>query len=283
MLRIKCSSTGNIGNRMFRYAYLRMLQYYIPDSRVEGFDIPIFGLISADLPLPARTLDIVGGHVHPMSALAFRLIEGKYDALNFDGFVLRLEYYRSPDLIGSFFVSRDDPPTTIGKSELLINVRGKEVLSNLHPDYGPVPVSYFEQIANETKLTPVIMGQMGDDAYSDKIRSVFAGCRFLGPQTQAQDFSTVRTAVNIAIGVSSFSWLASWLSNTAENIHMPVSGFLNPVQRPDVDLIPTSDARYHFYKFPVEKWSGSPAQLKGLTAKHSFPKFTNTNILLSMR
>ena len=34
-------------------------------------------------------------------------------------------------------------------------------------------------------------------------------------------------------------------------------GFLNPKQRPDVNLLPTNDDRYHFYEFPVRRWTGS--------------------------
>jgi hypothetical protein len=50
--------------------------------------------------------------------------------------------------------------------------------------------------------------------------------------------------------VSTFSWLAAWLSD-AEQIFMPLSGLLNPMQSTDVDLAPLNDPRYRFFLFPI--------------------------------
>ena len=35
----------------------------------------------------------------------------------------------------------------------------------------------------------------------------------------------------------------------------------NPMDRPDVDLLPVHDPRYEFHLFPREHWTGSPEQL----------------------
>jgi hypothetical protein len=64
------------------------------------------------------------------------------------------------------------------------------------------------------------------------------------------DFALMRAARHLVVSVSTFSWLAAWLSH-AETITIPLTGFYNPAQRPDVNLLPLDDPRYRFYLFPV--------------------------------
>ncbi|MDB5557184.1 MAG: hypothetical protein JWQ36_118, partial [Enterovirga sp.] len=69
----------------------------------------------------------------------------------------------------------------------------------------------------------------------------------LGP---VGDFATVRRARNIVVSVSTFAWLAAWLSE-ATRIHLPVYGIFNPEQFRQIDLLPLADQRYIYYRFPV--------------------------------
>jgi hypothetical protein len=64
------------------------------------------------------------------------------------------------------------------------------------------------------------------------------------------DFQTVRRAKNIVVCISTFVWLAAWLSN-AKRIVLPVYGLYNPLQFPNHDLLPLGDDRYTYYEFPV--------------------------------
>ena len=267
MVRIKIGRNGRLGNKMFQYMYCRYLQSLVPNSIVENLRIPEFNLTSPDLPLEGRTLEIMHGHRHSMQSIAYLLNNNIYDNLYFDGYVQRLEYYPSRDFCAGFFQSRQKPDRKhLGPDSLLINVRGFEVLVNTHPDYGPVPVDFFSQIVDQTRLSPVIMGQLGDDDYSHEIRRRFAGCTFIASTSILSDFEMIRNATNIVFGVSTFSWIAAWLSGTAQRIYMPVSGIFHPAQRPDVDLLPISDDRYRFYEFPVEKWQATKEQMSKLLA-----------------
>jgi hypothetical protein len=81
-----------------------------------------------------------------------------------------------------------------------------------------------------------------------------------------EDFQTVAYAKNIVTAISSFSWLAAWLSTTAQRIILPVAGFLDPHQRPEIDLHPTSDCRYEYRKLPLGKFVGSQEQIERLLA-----------------
>jgi hypothetical protein len=72
---------------------------------------------------------------------------------------------------------------------------------------------------------------------------------FVPSQGAVHDFSAVSKSRNTVTAASMFSRLAGWLSR-ADRAIMPPSGFLNPLQHPQVDLIPSADSRFSFYLFP---------------------------------
>jgi len=270
MIPINIGRGGNLGNKMFQYMYCRNLQSIIPQTRLGGYEMPQFGLSAPRLPTTGRILRVADGHKHNMSSIAYLLQQGIFESLLFEAYVQRLEYYPSADVCSSYFRATAIPDRThLGPGNLTINIRGNEILAALHGDYGPAPVSFYEHVATTTKLSPVIMGQLGDNAYSDEIRRRFSGCIFLPSRSPAEDFEIVRNSTNIAISVSSFSWMAAWLSRTAQTIHLPILGLMHPKQRPDIDLLPTRDERYRFYQFPVEKWRASDAQVANLLCQRS--------------
>lgn len=265
--RIQVGRHHGHGNKMFRYAYAHALQALIPGSVVTGYHVPLFGLCAEVESLQGRVLHIPHGHRHSLQAVASLVNRGVYDHVQLDGFVQRLEFYPDREAFSALF----PPPTSVapsfvGPEHVVVNVRAAEVIGNVHPDYGPVPVAYFKQVAESTGLKPVIMGQLGNDGYSDAIRHCFGSCTILPSRSPVEDFQILRSAANVVIGVSTFSWLACWMSNTAQVIHMPLKGLFNPLQRPDVDLLPVGDPRYHFHSFPLERWESSDAQRKALVS-----------------
>lgn len=266
-LPINLGNNGNLGNKIFQYMYCRELQEFLPNARLFALNMPEFGMVSDPAVLEGNVLHIRDGHLHDMPALAKTLSHGPYDGMLFEGYVQRLEYYRNRQACASYFKAEVEVDKThLGREKLTINVRGNEILGNIHKDYFPIPVAFMEHVANITKLDPVIMGQLGDDPYSDEIRRRFSGCVFLPSISAAEDFEIVRNSTNILASVSSFSWLASWFSDTAQSIHFPVRGLFNPLQRPDINLLPTRDGRYRFYGFPVAHWTAAPEQYNGLLA-----------------
>ena len=103
------------------------------------------------------------------------------------------------------------------------------------------------------------MGQTGHNAYTDRLRRMFPNAPFLETRGPVRDFETIRQSKNILVGVSTFVWLAAWLSE-ADNIHLAVSGLFNPMQSPVVDLLPFGDPRYRFHLFPLN-YAVDPANL----------------------
>ena len=52
------------------------------------------------------------------------------------------------------------------------------------------------------------------------------------------------------LSISSFSWLAAWLSEKALSIHMPIYGLFEPRNR-QTFLLPVDDPRWRFYAIDV--------------------------------
>jgi hypothetical protein len=95
------------------------------------------------------------------------------------------------------------------------------------------------------------MGQIGDNAYCDALRAAFPRAEFLPSRGALGDFETLRRSVNVVPAVSTFSWLACWLSRSARNIFMPMTGLFNPLHSREHDFTPTDDPRFKFFWFPA--------------------------------
>lgn len=265
MIPIHIDKVGGLGNTMFQYMFAKRLASLVPGAVIGDLDIPEFGIQLSHLETPEFELQLPSVHQVDLLELAHLLNSGVYDGLRMSAFVQRLEYYPDRAETATLFPRTCEVDAgPVGAGTLVINVRAKEILRDVHEDYGPVPVDFFAQIAESTGLEPVIVGQLGDDDYSEAIRRRFAGCTILESVSPASDFELLRSAHSVVIGVSTFSWLATWLSPLTQQVFVPVSGIFNPAQRPDIDLLPLRDERYRFFEFPHEPWEARPEQRKAL-------------------
>ena len=247
---IRLVPTGNLGNQMLQVLLLDGLRRRHPGLRVGGIDLPMWGLSrEPGLTLAAPSLRVGGQFVDTdWLCLLFRwrvLRELDFGALGFD-----IERYPDPDECRQLFSRREAPPFVGRDHELVINVRGAETLDAVHPDYAPLPLAYYRYLVACTGLAPVFMGQLGDDPYSTALRGAFPEARFLPSFGAMADFEVLRSSRHVAASVSTFSWLACWMSD-AQSVHLPVSGILDPLQRPDIALLPLHDPRYRFYEAPT--------------------------------
>jgi hypothetical protein len=264
MRLIRIANAGETGNRMFQYMFCRMLQYRVSNCIVCGYDMPMWDLVSAcDVPLPAETMRVKGGHEMDVEAIVDFLRQGEDRGLEFAGYAQRLEYYGHPDLMASFFHVPSRYRRLTGSDSLLIHVRAADIMSGvLNADYVPVPIPFYENIIASTGLRPVFMGQLEPTWYTAELQNRFPTATFLPQSSALEDFALLNSAVNLAISVSTYSWLAAWLSPMARSIHVPVLGLFNRRQRPDINLLPIADGRYSFYEFPVHRWHASPEDVE---------------------
>jgi hypothetical protein len=255
-----------IGNLMFRYMFARHLQDLLPGFKITGYRMPEWGLVSDQTVPPSDLIEIGLIHKIDVGALVRRVQASGRASIDVNCYAQRLEYFESGRR--SFIKAFASPVagTPIRPDEIAIHVRAGNILNGSHGDYWPVPISWYRHIVAETGLAPVFIGQLQPSPYMDALRKTFPHARYLSACRWLDDFQTIRGARNIALAVSTFSWLAAWLSNTAEIIYQPLLGFLNPQQRPDIDLKPRLDTRYRFTEFPVETFVANGEQMKRIFA-----------------
>jgi hypothetical protein len=139
-----------------------------------------------------------------------------------------------------------------GPDHLVCPVRAEDILHGPNPDYVLTPVEFYRDVATMTGLTPVFIGQTEPNGYMDRIRAAFPDAIYREPQDDPLvDFETIRQSRNVVVGVSTYSWLAAWLSRSADNIFLAVNGLFNPMQKTNVNLLPFGDPRYRFFLFPI--------------------------------
>ena len=247
---IHVRSKGNLGNRMIQFMLALSVAQRAVNCVMSGVELDEWGLST-------------GTHVHGWSDLLVDQEQHidlfsvcQYLATHpgrkvvYRGYGQRMENFLPLDIYRSIFAPLNLEVPLFDQRYLVINVRGGDVVSGRFRDYVLIPTEFYRQIIAKTGLTPVFMGQLGPNIYSDLLRSTFPAALFLESQGQLWDFEVIRRAANIVTCVSTFSWMAAWLSN-ATRIFMPVNGMLNPLQYPKVDLLPIGDTRFVFYLFPT--------------------------------
>lgn len=249
---------GNLGNHLLQWIQAESLRLRVPGLRVSGHDIPAFGLTERRFIRPQPFVPQVRPQDSDLDLVAHLMQAGDLPMLRLRSMVLQSRYYADVDHFRARLVpTQRGPVETGGKGDLLINIRAAEVLSARHPDYGPAHLGFYQGVVANTGLRPVFMGQLGDNWYTALLRETFPKARFLPTQGVIGDFEAIRRARHIVVSVSTFSWVAAWLSR-ADSIHLPALGLFNPDQRPDVWMLPDDDARYRFYGFARRPWTASP-------------------------
>jgi hypothetical protein len=110
----------------------------------------------------------------------------------------------------------------------------------------------LENFLPPERYQEVFIGQTHANPYMDRLREAFPNAIYRQPQDDPLvDFETIRQSRHVAIGVSTYSWLAAWLSRSAETIYLTVNGLFNPMQKPQVNLLPFGDDRFRFFLFPI--------------------------------
>jgi hypothetical protein len=251
---------ARLGNRMLQYMFCTALARRIAGAAVFNGDMPEWS-IPAGYPavLRCRTLRVRGHHEFDIDAIVDEFHQGGYRAIRWSGFAFRIGYYDREWVQPLFDGSKISAPR-YGDDTLVINIRAEDILDGSHRNYWPLPFAYFDRLIDETGLRPVFIGQTHDDnEYCRRLRAHYAEAEFTPRVSALFDFEILRRATHVVASVSSFSWLACWLSS-AKTIYLPVAGFVDPRQRPDMDALPIGDERYKFHLFDLGTWHASAGQ-----------------------
>jgi hypothetical protein len=261
---IRISPMGNLGNRMIQFMVAKALAARVPGAVLAQIPLPEWGIDVAPWPHHLPRTEIVTEPAVDLAGLAAALNEGRLDCVDIRTYGQRIENFLPADAYRGVFSVPGGDAAGAGAHELLCNIRQGDILRAHHPDYVLVPIDFYAELIETTGLAPVFMGQLEETPYTAALRARFPGARFVPSRGPVADFDYIRNSRNIVMAVSTFSWLAAWLSQ-AERIFMPVLGVLHPLQSRSVNLLPFDDARFDFYLFPYH----FAVPVEGLAAAHA--------------
>jgi hypothetical protein len=247
---------GNMGNRALQYLAAQGLAGRC-GGVVRNIDLPEWGLTAPAPPPDPKHAAGTGGNRYQLDSdgLADCLRRGVVQAVRIESFTFHIDHYppraEAKALLGPAQGGED--ATGFGPDTLVCSIRAGEILhARHHPDYLPLPPAYYQSLADRTGLKLVFHGQLGNDPYSQSLRNAFPVAEFASSRGPGHDFETLRRSVNIVLAISTFSWLAAWLSE-AKRIFMPVAGVFNPIQHPDQNFLLLDEPAYEYDLFPYAK------------------------------
>ncbi len=134
---------GNLGNQMLQLIYAISLQDQVPDLEIFGYDMPLWGLSNRGrmgwppLTPSLRLRETDGNGIVPL------FLSGTLRRARVRDIPLRCTQFSPPARFYDVFSINPDSKPVTGPNELLINVRGAEILRSTHSDYGPIPVDWY--------------------------------------------------------------------------------------------------------------------------------------------
>jgi hypothetical protein len=247
--KIIIKRNGRLANNMFLVMLAYELKRRVPSAEIFGLSLPEWGIQFESTQIVEPVMKIQR-HKFDLDLAAYLLKSGLLGSLLIDGWGMRLNNFPDIDFYRKIFIT-DLKAIEVSDKQILLHVRAEDIVTGIYQRYYPLPFSFYEKIIDTVGLQPVFIGQLDDSDYIIALRKKFSGAKFLPNNSPLVDFQTIRNAKNVAISVSSFAWLASWLSETLESIHFPVAGLYDPLNLETL-LMPIDDERYHFYdlKFP---------------------------------
>ncbi|KMO15421.1 hypothetical protein [Methylobacterium indicum] len=240
-------------NLMMQYMVGIKLRSMLPHIILSGFNMPDWDISHphVDAQRYKRKCDLSPEQHVEFVRIQYLANAGVFDYFNWHGYGQRLDNFPQKDICRALFHQDDSIGKAYDADHIVCPVRGGEVMTGVHPGYPVVPVDFYEEVIREKRLRPVFMGQISDNVYVDELRRRFPDAVFHPSQGPVADFQTIRKARNIILSVSTFAWLAAWLSD-AETIVMPLFGIFDSKAFPYHDLVPVAERQYEFYDFPVQ-------------------------------
>ncbi len=245
---------GNLANKMFQYMGALTIASKIKNCEIVNVLIPEWGIETPDDTQDQMFFDHVDlqswdpfrPHVEELVTMANR---SKSIRIVMADHLLRMEFLLDRSFYNELFPRTESFVYNPKETDLIINIRTGDILSGV-AHYPLLPIAFYKEIIDKTGLNPVFVGQLAPSEYVRQLKLCFPRATFIDSLGARSDFDLLRSAKNIVVAVSTFSWLAAWLSE-AKTIILPLSGFYNPAHHREVDLLPVDDSRYRFFLFPL--------------------------------
>lgn len=239
---------GGLATRMIQYMVATQFQSRVPGCRIANVTLPEWGIDHPVLPL-AQPAEAAGQMYSIDDGLVARVQSGDVRCVIYSGLGHRLENFPPLEQCRALFPLPADVAPQLDAQDLACPLGGCDAPDDPALFYPLTPAAYFAEVAAETGMRPVFIGD-APAPYLDYLRATVPRAAFLDAGSPFLNFIAVLQARAIVVGASSFAWLAAWLSQ-ADRIFMTVSGAFNPQQFGLIDLLPFGDPRYAFDLFPV--------------------------------
>jgi len=256
---IRLTKQGNPGNIMMIYLAAIKMQEALGGGTICNVKIPIFDIDIPDLYESGQhavhdkedTNSKLSGRL-PTRAYASALEKVQAKVFMLEGFYQNIDNFpsRSSFDYDKYFPLIENSSEGGSDEELVISIRGGDILKLIHPHYAMLPPEFYAFLIQKTRKRPVFYGQLDESPYMAELRERFPTAKFIPSRGVAEDFDYLRKSTHIVPSLSTFSWLAAWMSK-AKNIYLPVAGIFSPTQHPSSMLLPIDDERYEFYSFPI--------------------------------
>lgn len=233
---------NTLGFGMLRHVHIPLFNINIPDHDLHGM-IGLHdrnstnGRLRGEFPLAGYSNAI------KQCDASFLMLEGFYQNVNNFPDRNLFDYEKE-------FPVLSDVNDHGGEDDLVINIRGGDILKAIHPHYTQLPPEFYEALIARTGKHPIFYGQLDPSPYLEELRQRFPNATFISSRGVERDFDFIRKSHYVVPALSTFSWLAAWLSN-AKKIFFPVAGIFSPMQHPSAMLLPFNDKRYEFFTFPI--------------------------------
>jgi hypothetical protein len=245
---------GGFANKMIQFMAANGVAALFSDAKILNSLTDEWNLSESHVPDGLGRWIEFGDQLHRLGVrgLASCLRRGEIDTVVIDSYAQWFSNFPDVSTCRTLF----KPPATLdhvrgfGPDQLVISIRGGEILDGRHPDYVLLPPSFYAEVIRQTGLKPVFFGQIEDNTYCLTLRARFPKAEFVTGTSVMSDFEVLRRSQHIVPSISTFSWLAAWLSD-ASSVHLPVAGLFNPRQARAHHFLPFDDERYQFYLFPL--------------------------------
>lgn len=249
-----------LGNLMSQLMFVRTVRSLAQWPVVaDGYSLPDWNLAGPGFGAQRRARLNIGAGMTKASSVARVIDRYRPSRINLYGLPFQVENYLKPAEYLELF-PYSPRSTELTEGYIVAHIRGGDVARPSHPGMGPIPINYYRYLADQTGLPLLFVGEIDGSPYSRALRAAFPKSTFLCGGSAFDDFQTIRSAQYIALGISTFSWIAAYLSNARE-IHVPVAGVFDPRLRPDHDLLPSHDPRYVFHDISPKAWDDRYADI----------------------
>lgn len=258
---IHIQPTGGIGNRMIQLMAAISVQNKIPNAVLSNVSMPewhiqIPSLMQDDLNIGVNNKTIRIGRSSQdlkINVLADQFRSHAWKAIIIDGYAQHINNFLPYNDYETYFQPSEEINRTVNgfdETYLVCSIRGSEILDGCHRDYVLIPSDFYIDLVKNTGLKPIFYGQIEDNPYCLDLRQKLPNALFIKGKDPIYDFEVLRRSKNIVPSISTFAWLAAFLSKNSK-IFLPCLGLFNPRQIPSHNFLPLNDSRYEFYWFPI--------------------------------